>query len=208
MRFSPSTLPVCLILLALVGGPAFGADLPNYSELSGYPALSPSPTDVVSDPWAGLYAGAGVSAWGGRGVKGGFGGDSFIGYDKAFDNGVIVSFHGSAGYAPFTFATPVGLTPFTGTSFAAGEATIGYRMGQVTPYVITGLALARPTGFAGGALDPGAALNTVFSGPGAVQAVGEVGIGAIYHMTPNFSMGIEARVYKANNGGLAGWPPY
>ncbi len=208
MRFSPSIFPVFLVALPLACGPALAADLPNYSELSSYPALAPGATDVASNPWAGLYTGAGVSAWGGKGVKGGFGGDAFIGYDKTFDNGVVVSFKGSAGYAPFTFATPVGLTPFTGTSFAGGEATIGYRMGQVTPYVITGLALARPTGFGGSALDPAAALNNVFSGPGAVQAVGEVGIGAIYQMTPNFSMGIEARVYKANNGGLAGFPPY
>ncbi len=197
-------IPVCLFLCLAAQGVSLAADLPN--TLTAYPALSPNQADVAPDPWAGLYVGTGVSAWGGKGVKGGFGGEGYIGYDKTFDNGVVVGLRGSAGYAPFTFATPAGLTPFTGSSFAGGEATIGYRMGQVTPYVITGLALARPTEFSGGAFSPGGALNDVFSGPGAVQAVGTVGIGAIYHVTPNFSMGIEARVSKANNAGVVGWP--
>ena len=149
--------------------------------------------------------GAGISVWGGKGIMGGVGGEGYIGYDKTFDNNVVVGIRGSSGYAPFTFATARGLTPFTGTSFAGGEATVGYRIGQVTPYVITGLALARPTTYGAGAFSPGGALNDVFSGPGAVQAVGTVGIGAIYQITPNFSMGIEARVSKLNGGG-AGWP--
>jgi opacity protein-like surface antigen len=188
-----------LLFLPLAGWPALAADLPNY------PALSPSEAALAPDPWAGLYAGAGISVWGGKGIKGGVGGDGYIGYDKTFDNNVVVGFRGSSGYAPFTFATPRGLTPFTGTSFAGGEATVGYRIGQVTPYVITGLALARPTSYGAGAFSPGAALNDVFSGPGAVQAVGTVGIGAIYQVTPNLSMGIEARVSKVN-GGATGWP--
>ena len=191
------------LLLCLAPAAGFAADLPNY------PALSPGTADVAPNPWAGLYVGTGISAWGGKGTKGGFGGDGYIGYDKTFDNGVVVSFRGEAGYAPFTFATPRGLTPMTGTSFAGGEATVGYKMGQLTPYVITGLALARPTGFSGGAFSPGGALNDVFSGPGAVEAVGTVGIGAMYQITPNVSMGIEARVSKVNNGGFGvfpGWP--
>ena len=187
------------VFLSLACWPARAADLPNY------PALSPNPTDVATDPWAGLYAGAGISVWGGKGVKGGVGGEGYIGYDKTFDNNVVVSIRGSSGYAPFVFAAPRGLTPFTGASFAGGEATVGYRIGQVTPYVLTGLALARPTSYGAGAFSPGAALNDVFSGPGAVQAVGTVGIGAIYQVTPNFSMGVEARVSNLN-GGAGGWP--
>ena len=111
-----------------------------------------------------------------------------------------------AGYEPFLWSTPRGFTQFTGTDFAGGEATVGYRMGQITPYVITGLALARPTAFGAGAFSAGDAINNIFSGPGAVQAVGTVGLGVTYQLTPNFSMGIEARMYKANNNGLAPLP--
>jgi len=196
---------VPLLLSCAAPGAAVAADLPN--ALTGYPALSPNGADVAANPWAGLYVGTGVTAWGGKGIKGGFGGEGYIGYDMTFDNGVVVGIRGSAGYAPFTFATPAGFTPFVGSSFAGGEATVGYRVGQITPYVITGLALARPTTYGGGAFSPAGALTDVFSGPGAVQAVGTVGIGAIYQVTPNLSMGIEARVSKANGGaGYIGRP--
>ena len=177
------------------GGLAFAADLPNGP--TNYPALAAdAPT---ADPWAGLYVGTGISAWGGKGVKGGVGGEGYLGYDHTFDNGVVVGVRASSGYEPFLLATPGGFTRFTGTAFAGGEATVGYRMGQFTPYLIAGVDLARPTSFAGGALSPLDALNTAFSGPGAVQAVGTVGMGFTYQITPNFSVGFEGRMYKANN---------
>jgi opacity protein-like surface antigen len=185
------------------------ADLPNAP--SNYPALSPGAVDVAPSAWSwtGLSVGAGVSAWGGKGVKGGVGGDGYIAYDHAFDNGVIVGVRGSSGYAPFLWATPAGFSQFTGTAYAGGEATVGYRMGQVTPYIIAGVDLARPTfgGFAN-PFSPLDNVNAVFSGPGAVQAVGTVGMGVTYQVTPNFSVGVEARVSKANNAsnGLAPLP--
>jgi outer membrane immunogenic protein len=185
-------------------GRAVAADLPNAP--SSYPALAPSPADATKDPWSGLYVGSGISAWGGKGVKGGVGGDAYLGYDHAFDNGVIVGVRASAGYEPFLLSTPRGFTQFAGTDFAGGEAVVGYRVGQITPYLIGGVALARPTAFGSGAFSPGDAINNIFSGPGAVQAVGTVGMGVTYQVTPNFSMGIEARMYKANNNGLAPLP--
>ena len=66
-------------------------------------------------------------------------------------------------------------------------------MGQVTPYMIAGVDLARPTHF--GTFSPLDAVNNVFSGPGAVQAVGTVGMGVTYQVTPNFSVGVEASVH-------------
>ena len=41
---------------------------------------------------------------------------------------------------------------------------------------------------------------------GAVQAVGTVGMGVTYQVTPNFSVGVEARVHTVNNGAAAPWP--
>jgi opacity protein-like surface antigen len=200
---------LCFVSAAMSAGlaPAFAADLPNWpatdpslAQAALNPAAGPAP-----DPWAGLYAGTGVSAWGGKGIKGGFGGEGYIGYDRAFDNGVIVGVRASSGYEPFLWSTPRGFTQFTGTAFAGGEATVGYRMGQITPYAIVGVDLARPTGF--GTTSPLDAVNTVFSGPGAVQAVGTVGMGVTYQVTPNFSMGLEARVITGNSTGAYGFAP-
>ena len=190
---------------AACGGPALAADLPNPPQ--NYPALSTvAASEPAWNPWSGLSVGAGVSAWGGKGVKGGAGGEGFVGYDHAFDNGVVVGVRATAGYGPLLWATPRGFSQFTGTAYAGGEATVGYRMGQVTPYLIAGVDLARPTNFGG--TNPLDAVNAVFSGPGAIQAVGTVGMGFTYQVTPNVAVGMEARVYKANNAnaGLAPLP--
>jgi opacity protein-like surface antigen len=189
---------------AAFGGPGVAADLPNAP--STYPALASTPAQPEWNPWSGLYVGAGVSAWGGKGVKGGAGGEGYLGYNHAFDNGVVVGVRGTAGYGPFLWETPRGFSAFTGTAFVGGEATVGYRMGQVTPYLIAGVDLARPTALAGS--NPLDAVNAVFSGPGAVQAVGMVGMGFTYQVTPNFAFGVEARVHKLNNAnnGLAPLP--
>ncbi len=183
----------CAAALLLQSASAFAADLPNAP--SNYPALTSGPGEAASDPWSGLYVGTGVSAWGGKGVKGGFGADADLGYNRAFDNGVVVGVRASSGYAPFLWATPGGFSQFTGTAYAGGSAIIGYQMGQLTPYVIGGVDLARPTRFGSfSALDN---VNAVFSGPGAVQAVGTVGVGATYRFNNNFSFGVEAIVNAA-----------
>ena len=62
----------------------------------------------------------------------------------------------------------------------------------MTPYVITGVDFVRSTRFGGSAFNASDSINTVFSGPGAVQAVGTFGVGVNYRITSNFSMGLEA----------------
>ena len=180
---------------------AAAADLPNAP--STYPALNATPGAPASDPWAGLYVGTGVSAWGGKGVKGGFGGEGYAGYDHVLENGVVLGVRASSGYEPFLWTTPRGLSQFTGTAYAGGSAVVGYRMGQLTPYVIAGVDIARPTHF--GSLSPFDNVNAAFSGPGAAQAVGTVGVGAIYRFNNNFSMGVEAIVHT-NAAEASGWP--
>ena len=103
--------------------------------------------------------------------------------------------------------TSAGFTQFTGGAFAGGSAIVGYNFGQVTPYVITGVDFVRSTRFSGGAFNASDAVNTVFSGPGAVQAVGTFGVGVNYRITSNFSMGLEAIVHTNPSGGaFAPWP--
>ena len=112
----------------------------------------------------------------------------------------------STGYMPY-LQTSAGFTKFTGGAFAGGSAIVGYNFGQVTPYVITGVDFVRSTRFNGGAFNASDAVNSVFSGPGAVQAVGTFGVGVNYRINSNFSMGLEAIVHtNPSNGAFAPWP--
>jgi hypothetical protein len=194
---------VCAAAFLLASASASAADLPNGP--STYPALNTQPGEPEWNPWSGLYVGTGVSAWGGKGIKGGVGGEGYLGYDHVFDNGVVVGVRAESGYEPFLWTTPRGFSQFAGTAFAGGEAIVGYRMGQLTPYVIAGVDLARLTRFGYGAWSPLDAANAVFSGPGAVQAVGAVGVGVNYRVNNNFSFGVEA-IVRPNATGPWGWP--
>jgi hypothetical protein len=196
---------ICAAAVCLQAAPVAAADLP--SAPSTYPALGPGAADVAPDYWSGLSVGAGISVWGGKGVKGGVGGETDLSYEHVFDNGIMLGVQASTGYMPFLQTSP-GFSRFTGGAFAGGSAIVGYNFGQVTPYVITGVDFVRATRFSGGAFNAGDAVNTVFSGPGAVQAVGTFGVGVNYRVTSNFSMGLEAIVHTTTNssGPFAPWP--
>ena len=188
----------------LLPAPARAADLPTAP--STYPALGPGAADVAPDYWSGLSVGAGISVWGGKGVKGGVGGETDLSYEHVFDNGIMLGVQASTGYMPY-LQTNAGFTQFTGGAFAGGSAIVGYNFGQVTPYVITGVDFVRSTRFGGSAFNASDSINTVFSGPGAVQAVGTFGVGVNYRFTSNFSMGLEAIVHTNPSGGaFAPWP--
>jgi hypothetical protein len=206
MRFVVAYFPtasVCVAALCLQAAPAAAADLPTAP--STYPALGSG--GVAPDYWAGLSVSAGVSVWGGKGIKGGVGGETDLNYEHVFDNGIMLGVQASTGYMPYLQSSP-GYSQFTGGAFAGGSAIVGYNFGQVTPYVITGVDFVRSTRFSGGAFNASDSINTVFSGPGAVQAVGTFGVGVNYRITSNFSMGLEAIVHTnpSSSGPFAPWP--
>ena len=97
---------------------------------------------------------------------------------------------------PWAFANG----PYRGFSFGEADVKLGYAMGRLTPYVVAGAALARPS-YGADFGDLGQSVNGLFSGPGAVQAVGTAGVGFDYAVTNNITVGLEARV---NNGGPFG----
>ncbi len=207
MRFVIACLSassVCAAALCLEASPASAADLPTAP--SNYPALGPGAAEAAPDFWSGLSVGAGISVWGGKGVKGGVGGETDLTYEHVFDNGIMLGVQASTGYMPFLQASP-GYAQFAGSAFAGGSAIVGYNFGQVTPYVITGVDLIRPTRFGYGAFNASDAINSVFAGPGAVQAVGTFGVGVNYRITSNFSMGLEAIVHTSPSASaFAPWP--
>ncbi len=106
------------------------------------------------------------------------------------------------GYSPFL--TPYG--QYHGFNFADTQVQIGYQMGRFTPYIAAGVGLARGTNFGSPLPDPSTSINGVFTGPGAVQAVGMAGVGVDYAVTNNLHVGVAAYVNNAggsllNNGG-------
>jgi opacity protein-like surface antigen len=177
-------------VFAAATAPAMAADLPALPSLAADP-------ETQAPNWKGFYVGTELAVASFKGAKGAVGGDVFAGYDHRFDNNVVLGVRFSTGYSPWMF--PGGA--IRGFDFAETSVKLGYEMGRLTPYVVTGAVLARPTNFGGGPAGANDSLNGVFGGPGALQAVGTAGVGFDYAVTNNVHVGLEATV---NNGGPFG----
>ena len=146
-------------------------------------SLSANPQS--SSPWTGFYAGSEVFAFSGKGVKHGAGGGAFIGYNREFDNNLVIGIEASTGYAPSLFRHG----PYSGYEFAATNVKLGYDMGRLLPYVTAGFAFAKPDVRSGyvGATD---SVNDLFGSPSNVKVLGSVGAGVDYQITNNLSVGV------------------
>ena len=159
--------------------------------------IPPAPIDPNPSPsiWNGAYVGGGVSFAAAKGRKGAVGGDVFAGYDKTFPNNFVIGLRFDTGYAPFV--APVGR--YRGLDFAMGEAKVGYDFGRVTPYVFAGGGIARASNFASPFPDAATTMNGAFgTGPG--FGVATFGAGVDYRVTPNITVGVQARVLNAPGG--------
>ena len=204
MRFLVACFPaasVCAAAVCLQAAPAAAADLPTAP--SSYPALGPGAADVAPDYWSGLSVGAGISVLGrARGSRAASGARPTLEVmNTCSTSGIMLGVQAATGYmrlspkrTPDSPSSPAGLSP-------AGRRSSATISGQVTPYVITGVDFVRSTRFGGSAFNASDSINTVFSGPGAVQAVGTFGVGVNYRVTSNFSMGLEAIVHTNPGGG-------
>ena len=112
-----------------------------------------------------------------------------------FDSGLTLGIRVDAGYSPWASASG----QFKGFDFGETDLKLGYQMGKITPYVVGGVGLAKATGL-NGFTDGGTSANALFSGPGALQAVGVAGVGVDYQITSNVKVGVAA---YANSGGAA-----
>jgi opacity protein-like surface antigen len=184
-------LAQALILAVAASGAAGAAELPSQTQPS-LPSLAADPLTQAPN-WSGFYYGAGVDAVAFKGAKAQFGGEVYGGYDHRFDNNVVLGVRFSTGYSPWAF--PNG--PYRGFSFGETDVKLGYAMGRLTPYVVVGAALARPS-YGADIGDLSQSVNGLFSGPGTAQAVGMAGAGFDYALTNNVTVGLEARV---SNGG-------
>jgi len=191
VRFPRSPLAV---MAGVVAMPALAADLPALPSLAADP-------QTQAPNWKGFYVGAEIGAVAFKGAKAQFGGSIYGGYDHVFDNNVVLGARFATGYTPWLF--PAG--PYKGFGFGEADLKVGYEMGRLTPYAIAGAALARPT-YGAYLGDLNQSVNGLFSGPGALQAVGTAGVGFDYAITNNLSVGVEARV--GNGGPYGGFGPF
>ncbi len=161
---TPTRFALAFAALALAA-PASAADLPTQPSL---PSLAADP-ETQAPNWKGFYVGTELAVASFKGAKGAVGGDVFAGYDHRFDNNVVLGVRFSTGYAPWMF--PGGAT--RGFDFAETSVKVGYEMGRLTPYVVTGVALARPTNFGGGLANPNDSINGAVRRPRRVASGGD-----------------------------------
>jgi hypothetical protein len=136
--------------------------------------------------WSGLYVGGEVFAISGKGVKGGFGGAGFIGYDHVFANDVVVGVRADAGYSPSLARWGAA----RGFDFTSTNVSVGYEMGGLKPFVTAGVALAKPDVIGRGFTTPGDVVNDLFDSSANVKAYGTFGAGFDYAVTDKLSVSI------------------
>ncbi len=186
------------------------AAVPAYADsqqASQLPTFARDP-DLLAAPqssksiWSGLYVGSEVFAFSSKGAKGGFGGAVYAGYARELPNNVILGVSAATGYAPSLWP----YSRFRGFDFGATNVTLGYDMGRLTPYVTSGLVLAKPVTWRSSDFpNTNDSLNGLFgSGSGSLRAAGTVGAGFDYAVTNNLHVGMGVAV---GTGGILVPPP-
>jgi len=177
---------VLLVALSALGSPA-RAD----GQAPALPSLALDPQAPPPSIWNGLYVGSDLFVAGAKGSKPMAGGGAYMGYDRHFDNNLVLGVQASTGYAPLVFQPG----PFKGFDYAQASARLGYQMGRLTPYLMTGIALAKPDGAPGaGYLSAADSANNVFNGSSNLAASGVFGAGFDYALTSNTTVGLAAVV--------------
>ena len=136
----------------------------------------------------------------GHGSRGGFGGDTFIGYNKEFDNNVVLGVQGSIGRLP-------GLSKYgpSGYDFGMADVKLGYDMGRFMPYVSFGVGQAGATGGYRGLPNNLDSVNNLFTRtPGSVTLTRETA-GFDYAVTDNLHIGASISAVQAHGSGFG--PP-
>ncbi len=177
-----------VLALAALGG-LFGAAAADELAASNLPLFAQNLPPKPQEPsiWSGLYVGSEVFAISGRGVKGGFGGSGFIGYDHVLANDVVVGVRASAGYSPSLARWGAA----RGFDFASSNVVVGYEMGRFKPFVTAGVALAKPDVIGRGFTTTTDSVNSLFDSTSSVKAFGTVGAGFDYAITDKLSVGLS-----------------
>ncbi|SEE10398.1 outer membrane immunogenic protein [Rhizobiales bacterium GAS188] len=202
MRAKPVRSLAVLAVLVLCGlGVAAQADDTPPAKLPTF-ALNPQAPWTAAgtpstSPWSGLYVGSEVFAASIKGRKGLVGGSAYAGYNREFDNNLVIGIQGSTGFAASSFKRG----PFVGYDYAATNVKLGYDMGRLMPFVTAGFAFAKPTTGSGftGASD---SINDLFGSSSGFRGAGMVGAGFNYAITNNTSVGLAVSAGMGRGGPL------
>jgi opacity protein-like surface antigen len=196
---------ISAMLLLALAAPARADDLPFFAGGAGFnldsPPVIPSwePQTPVN-PWSGLVVGTEMfgAAASGRGARGGFGGDAYVGYYKELDNHIVIGVQGSAGYLP-------GLYNYgpRGYDLGLAQVKVGYDMGRLMPYVTLGVGVAKPTSTLNGTPSGLDSVNNLFVGSGPTNTVTTVGAGVNYAVTDRLTVGVGVNATQVRGG----WGP-
>ncbi len=193
-----------LLCLALAA-PVQAADLPYYAGGEPPPLVTTSQAEAEAaaqkNPWTGLTMGTeayGVSGMG-HGTHGGFGGGGFLGYNKEFDNNIVVGVQGGVGYLP-------GLSNYgpRGYNYGMANVNVGYDMGRFMPYVTFGVGTANATNGLNRAPAGLDSLNNLFSRNSQSTTLTTVGAGFNYAITDHLMVGVSVNAVQAHGGGYGG----
>jgi opacity protein-like surface antigen len=163
------------------------------SPPASLPSLALDPNAAPSPSiWKGLYVGSDVFFSAGSHSRGVVGGSAFVGYERHLDNNLVLGIQASTGFVPFSIQH----SPFKGYDYGEVSAKVGYEMGRVTPYMMTGIVLARPNGAPGaGYLSPTDSATNLFNNNGSnLAASGIIGAGVNYALTDKLTVGVAAAV--------------
>jgi hypothetical protein len=186
-----------IVSLVAFCAPAQAADA---TPAPSFPTLALDPQAPPPSIWKGLYVGSDVTLTSVKGSHAAIGGGGFAGYDRHFDNNLVLGIRAEVGYAPSIFQSG----PYRGYDYAMISGKAGYEMGRLTPYVTAGVVLAKPVGSPGvGSLNPFDSANGLFNGSSNLAASGVVGAGFDYAITNNTSFGLAAVVSTGRGGFVA-----
>lgn len=175
------------------------ATAPSAATLAAAPlpsmALDPQVPESI---YHGLSIGSEVFGIGGRGIRGGIGGDVFAGYDRVLGGGALLGLQGTTGYTPAIWGPP-GLKGF---DFGEASAQVGYPLGRFTPFVTAGLLVARPVTGPGLAIGTTDSVNDLMNGAGSLHAAPRVGAGFAYALTGTTTVTFDVTVGRGLAAGL------
>ena len=184
----PSARPsVCLQAAS-----AAAADLPNAP--SNYPALAPSAARRRVESVVRAFCRHGRLGLGRQGGQGRGRGRGLLGYDHAFDNGVVAGSAGLERLRAVPLVDPGGFTQFTGTALSPAARPSSATDGAGDALCDRRRRPRPPDPLRRGAFSPLDAVNTVFSGPGRGPGGRHGRRRRQLPDHPNFSMGVEAIV--------------
>jgi len=184
-------------LVALLSAPVQAQEWPPFfASDAALSAKTPwRGRDDDSRRWEGLTMGTEVFAGSGlgKGGRGGFGGDLYVGYSKEFANNVVVGVGAMAGYAPsFNSYWPQGY------NFGLANVSVGYDMGRFIPYVTAGLGTVsgNPYGAGWRGLD-----NLSLFGPNSATLT-TVGAGFSYEVNEHLRIGAQVNATQVHGDGF------